>query len=89
MEKLMLKVVFFARLRELVELDELSLELNPEQTYTVQNILQNLAEQYPTFNDYIEQGNRLMIAVNQEITDVEQLIHAGDELALFPPVTGG
>jgi molybdopterin converting factor small subunit len=29
------------------------------------------------------------IAVNHDLAEPDTLIHAGDEVALFPPVTGG
>ena len=89
MEKPILKVVFFARLREIIAIDELVLDFDDLQPATVQNIITILAEKYSAFNDYINQGNRLMIAVNQHITDADKELQSGDELALFPPVTGG
>ena len=89
MEKPILKVVFFARLREIIAIDELVLDFDDQQTATVQNIITILTEKYSAFNDYIDQGNRLMIAVNQQITDANKELQSGDELALFPPVTGG
>ncbi len=33
--------------------------------------------------------NRVRCAVNQEFVQPDQAIHAGDEVAFFPPVTGG
>ncbi|RMH19209.1 MAG: molybdopterin converting factor subunit 1 [Gammaproteobacteria bacterium] len=33
--------------------------------------------------------NNTLIAVNMEYTDSKQTLKDGDELALFPPVTGG
>ena len=89
MEKPMLKIVFFARLRELIAVDEISIELTEDEIFTVQKVLTILREKYSALNDYINQGNRLMIAVNQQITDPEKVLYSGDELALFPPVTGG
>jgi len=85
----MLKIVFFGRLREVISIDELSIEVYDLQPCTVQNIIKLLEDKYSLFKDYIEQGNRLMIAVNQEISAPERLLQSGDELALFPPVTGG
>jgi len=89
MEKPMLKVVFFARLREAVNLDEISFDLSNEQIKTVGDVIQILTERYADFSEYIEHNNRLMIAVNQEIVDANKEINSGDELAFFPPVTGG
>lgn len=85
----MIKIIFLARLRELIDISELSIELAKHQVSTVETVITMLAEQYPAFRDYLNDENPLLIAVNQEITGTEREIHSGDELAFFPPVTGG
>jgi molybdopterin synthase sulfur carrier subunit len=37
----------------------------------------------------LREGERLMMAVNQEIVRPEAPIRDGDEIGIFPPVTGG
>lgn len=32
---------------------------------------------------------RVMVAINQELTSLDALVQDGDEVAFFPPVTGG
>lgn len=34
-------------------------------------------------------ANRVRCAVNQEFAQAHQPLHSGDEVAFFPPVTGG
>jgi len=85
----MIKVVFFARLRELMAIEQLSFDLAKDESVTVENVLHTLAAQYPVLNDYISQGHLIMIAVNQQTADLEMILNSGDELAFFPPVTGG
>lgn len=31
----------------------------------------------------------VLVAINMEYTDANQQVHSGDEVAFFPPVTGG
>ncbi len=36
-----------------------------------------------------EMPDKVLIAINHEYADADALVHSGDELAFFPPVTGG
>jgi molybdopterin synthase sulfur carrier subunit len=81
----MIKVLFFAQTRELVGVDELQLEGDFQ---TVEAIRSHLAQQEGKWDIALEQG-KLLAAVNQSIVPLEHPIQAGDEVAFFPPVTGG
>ncbi len=90
----MIKIVFFARLRELIEESEMSIDINKKifsdvEHITVTDVLVILKNKKPAFNDYLKHSNPLMIAVNKEVVDETCRLVSGDELALFPPVTGG
>ena len=37
----------------------------------------------------MQRPNRLLVAVNQEYADFNKEVNDGDEVAFFPPVTGG
>ncbi len=39
--------------------------------------------------NHMERPERLLVAVNQEYADFSQMVNDGDEVAFFPPVTGG
>jgi len=81
----MLKVVFFGSLRERVGCDQMKLEL--DQPTTVQTVIDTLLAQSEQCQPLA--NRRTLCAVNQEVADFDALVHAGDELAFFPPVTGG
>lgn len=81
----MIKVLFFAQTRELVGMDEL--ELSGEFT-TVEAVRCHLAEQPGKWDLALEPG-KLLAAVNQSIVPLDHPIQSGDEVAFFPPVTGG
>lgn len=53
---------------------------------TVSDLLNLLEQQYPTLH---LAGRSLYAAVNQEYARLDQMLHNGDEVALFPPVSGG
>ncbi|MCA1620759.1 MAG: molybdenum cofactor biosynthesis protein MoaE [Acidobacteria bacterium] len=78
------RVLFFGAAREAAA-DELTLSL-PEGT-TARAAFERLLNDYPGLRRF---GSSLLVAVNQEYArDLEVGLKEGDELALFPPVSGG
>lgn len=82
----MIKVLFFARYREALELDELTLELRPAYS-TLADLQQFLINQGGKWEVLNDEG--LMCAINQELVSPQSAIVDGDEVAFFPTVTGG
>ncbi|MCJ8322203.1 MAG: molybdopterin converting factor subunit 1 [Colwellia sp.] len=82
----MIKIVFFAALREQLGCSELSLD--PTNILTINQLKQALIEHQPQWQTFIE-NNALLSAINHDMVDGEHLIKSGDEIAFFPPVTGG
>ena len=78
------RVRLFAILREKVGSSEVTLEL-PEHS-TVADLMEEMAHQYPSL---LESIAHTMVAVNTEYVQPSLLLHAGDEIALIPPVSGG
>lgn len=82
----MINVVFFAALREQLGCSELT--ISSENITTVADLKQQLASKDEQWQAFF--GNTsLLSAVNHELVDSEQTIKSGDEVAFFPPVTGG
>ena len=82
----MIKVVFFAALREQLACSELN--VSSENISTVADLKQQLANKNAQWQTLF--GNTsLLSAVNHELVDSEHSIKSGDEVAFFPPVTGG
>jgi len=73
------RVKLFAGLRERAGADELPLTL-PDGA-RVADALARLSD--------VTAGVSVVMAVNQEFADASVVLHAGDELALIPPVSGG
>ncbi len=82
----MIKIVFFAALREQLGCSELSLAST--NILTINQLKQALIEHQPQWQNLIE-NNTLLSAINHEMVDGEHPVKSGDEIAFFPPVTGG
>ena len=82
----MIKVVFFAALREQLHCSELS--LSSENVTTVAELKIQLASKNEQWQQVFA-NTALLSAVNHNMVNSEQSVNSGDEVAFFPPVTGG
>ena len=80
-----IQVKFFARLRE--ELGVSSLNIPAEEVRDLDALLDWLVKTHPQWQPALQA--KLMTAVNQSMTSSNVALQPGDEVALFPPVTGG
>lgn len=81
----MITVLFFAQVRELVGVERLTLDGVYD---NVDALRRALCARGDRWSRALEPGN-LLAAVNQTLAPPEQPLAAGDEVAFFPPVTGG
>ncbi len=79
------RVLFFASLRDLVGARQLTIELTAVDS-TVAQLRQTLIASYPAAKDNL--GSALA-AINEEFAFDKDGIQDGDEVAFFPPVSGG
>ena len=84
----MVKLLFFARLREDLGTSTEDLPL-PAGVATVASLRAHLMARGGAWATVLANGKALRVAVNQEMADPATAIKAGDEVAFFPPVTGG
>ena len=77
----MIKVNYFARLRELTGKAE---EIIEQQTMTVTELLDWAEATYPGFGK-----DTMHVAVNEEYALKDDVIQSGDVCAFIPPVSGG
>jgi sulfur-carrier protein len=82
-----MKVLFFGSLREQLGTGELNNTL-PCGVETIGQLLQNLQSQGDEWKLALGTGN-VLFAVNQDMVDENTTISDSDEVAMFPPVTGG
>lgn len=81
----MIKVLFFAQIRELLGVSELEIS---ENEISVKDLLTLICEQNKKWQK-IMQDQSLLASVNHQLVDFDFIVHSEDEVAFFPPVTGG
>ena len=79
-----IRVLFFGAARDVV--DQNPMELSLEAPATVSSAFQKLVEKFAQLERF---GRSLLFAVNQEYATPDTLLNENDELAIFPPVSGG
>lgn len=82
------KVLFFASLREQLGKSHEEIEL-PTGVNTVESLRAHLGARGGPFGKAFDGKALVRAAVNQEMAQPGVRIKAGDEVAFFPPVTGG
>ena len=83
----MVNVIFFASIRE--DLGVSDVEVSVEGPATVAQLVQTLAVLHGAHWSELLSRENILVAVNQAMVDHQHIIHCGDEVAFFPPVTGG
>jgi molybdopterin converting factor subunit 1 len=76
-------VLFFGAARDIAGHTEMEVSLN---AVNAGNAREELLDKFPELRRF---GRSLLFAVNQEYAQPDREIKDGDELALFPPVSGG
>ena len=86
--EIMVKVLFFAALRETLKCAELNVSISG--TMSIDDFKKLVSDQLPDSGEMFARQDTLC-SVNQNILSVNSAppIKDGDEVAFFPPVTGG
>lgn len=79
------KILLFATLKDLIGEKQLMLFV-PETHNTVAGVRQILMQRYPHISDNLRVA---LAAVNEEFAFAGDVVKEGDEIAFFPPVSGG
>ncbi|MEK6589326.1 MAG: MoaD/ThiS family protein [Nitrospinota bacterium] len=82
----MITVRLFAIYRERAKREKIELDI--KQDTQVRDLLEVVKNSVSSIRDLLSEGKG-MIAVNQEIANLDTLVRDGDEVALIPPVSGG
>ena len=83
----MLRVLFFASIRERLGRREATLVFEPE-CASLAGLVARLERDLPGCTQSLL-AERTIVALNREVVGREHPIRDGDEVAFYPPVTGG
>ena len=86
--KVKLKVLYFASIREKVGRDAEDIDV-PADIATIAGLRNHLRGRGGAWAEALANGKLLRMAINQDMVPATAAIKAGDEVAFFPPVTGG
>lgn len=82
-------ILYFASLRETLGVAAEDLETQGDAALTTSGVRELLRARGGVWGEAFAAGQRIMVAVNQNLARAETSVADGDEVAFFPPVTGG
>ena len=83
-----MKLLYFAWVRERTGISAEEIPL-PDGVANVGELIEWQRSRGDGYADAFEDGNLVRVAVNQAHVEIDHKISDGDEVAFFPPVTGG
>ena len=83
-QSIRVKVLFFGRLKEILGRTQESIDLAVESN--IESLFAQYASRYPELKQY---RSSLVASCNREFAPWNTALHAGDEVAFLPPVSGG
>ena len=83
-QSIRVKVLFFGRLKEILGRTQESIDLAVQSN--IESLFAHYASRYPELKQY---RSSLVASCNQEFAPWNTVLHAGDEVAFLPPVSGG
>ncbi len=84
----MVTLLYFARLRETFGTSSEQAVL-PDQVGDVRSLTEWLRQRGGVWQEELAAARPVRVAVNQDMASPDTTVRDGDEIAFFPPVTGG
>jgi molybdopterin synthase sulfur carrier subunit len=82
------EIFYFAQFRELLGRERVQLTLAPG-VHNVRSLIVALKQRGAPWAETLRNAAHVQVAVNRTMAGAETPVADGDEVALFPPVTGG
>ena len=82
-----MKVLYFAKLKQLIGKSEETIFIDKKKK--ISQVINELKKRDKVYNFALKQTNSLQYAVNCEYVNLDFFVTDNDELAIFPPVSGG
>mgnify|MGYP001587620249 FL=1 len=83
-----MRILYFAWLRQKTGIDSEEVEM-PTHITDVAGLIEWLKERNENFAEALSDFESIRVAVNQEFAEPDDPVAQGDEVAIFPPMTGG
>lgn len=83
-----MKILYFAWLRQRTGIGEEDVS-PPDSVRDVASLVEWLKQRSPEFAEALADTSTLRVAVNQEFASFDTALTGNEEVALFPPMTGG
>lgn len=83
-----MKILYFAWLRQQTGIGEEDVA-PPDSVRDVASLIEWLKQRSPKFAEALQDTSALRVAVNQEFASFDTVLSGNEEVALFPPMTGG
>ena len=80
-------IKYFAWLKNITNTEEE--KIDDKNITDVKTLKEFLLKKYPKLNQYMKEDDFIRVAINLEYITTNEPIDSKDEIALFPPVSGG
>ena len=83
-----MKILYFSWIKDKLEKSHEEIQLN-DNIKTVNDLITLLKKNNENYEDVFKDTSSIKVSINMETARFEDSIHDNDEVAFFPPMTGG